>query len=131
MDCFPERGKLNVEGCALSGSRTYIDLSCMLFDYTVADGQAQACAAAVRFGGEKWVENTMNVLAGNARAGVGNFDFDAAIVGGCATSERVSSTTRLTSISANSAAPVREKFRRLLTISLARKVCLTILSMIA
>src|SRR5260370_29283742 len=82
MDCFPERGKLNVEGCALSGGRTYIDFSCMLFDYTVADGQAQACAAAVRFGGEKRVENSMNVLAGNARAGVGNFDFDAAIVGG-------------------------------------------------
>src|SRR6266852_7033531 len=66
MDCFPERGKLNVEGCALSGGRTYIDFSSMFFDYTVADGQAQACAAAVRFGGEKWVENAMNVLAGNA-----------------------------------------------------------------
>src|SRR6202158_1024047 len=82
MDCFLERGKLNVEGCALSGGRTYIDFSCMLFDYTVADGQAQACAAAVRFGGEKRIENAMNVFAGNARAGVGHFDLDAAIVGG-------------------------------------------------
>jgi len=43
--------------------------------------------------------------------------------------ERVSSTTRLTSMSASSAAPVREKLSRLLTISLARKVCLTIFSM--
>src|SRR6266849_8331065 len=82
MDCFPERGKLNVEGCALSGGRTYIDFSCMLFDYTVADGQTQACAAAIRFGGEKWVENSMNMLARNASTGVGDFDFDTSIVGG-------------------------------------------------
>src|ERR1700682_930267 len=82
MDCFPERGELNVEGCALSGGRAYIDLSCMLFDYTVAHGQAQACAAAVGFGGEEGIEDARNVLAGNAGAGVGDFNFDAAIVGG-------------------------------------------------
>jgi hypothetical protein len=84
MDCFPERGELNVEGCAFSRGRTYIDLSGMLLDYTVADGQAQAGAAAIGFGGEEWVENAMNVLARNACAGVGDFDFDAAIVSGCA-----------------------------------------------
>src|SRR5208337_46503 len=47
---------------------------------------------------------------------------------GCATSDSVSSTTRFRSTSASSPAPVREKFSRLLTISLARKVCLTIFS---
>ena len=54
----------------------------MLFDYTVADGQAQACAAAVRFGGEKRVENAMNVLARDTCARVRDFDFDAPVVGG-------------------------------------------------
>src|SRR5580693_8114438 len=39
---------------------------------------------------------------------------------GCATNDSVSSTTRLTSISASSVALVREKFKRLLTISLPR-----------
>src|SRR5437879_1103776 len=82
MDCFPERGELNVEGCAFSGGRTYIDFSCMLFDYTVADGQAQPCAAAVGFSGEKRIENAMDVLARNTCARVCNFDFDTAVVRG-------------------------------------------------
>jgi hypothetical protein len=44
------------------------------------------------------------------------------------TSDRVSSTTAFRSTSEIPPAPVREKFSRLLTISLARKVCLTIFS---
>ena len=54
----------------------------MLFDYTVADGQTQTCAASVGFSGEKRVENAMDVLARNAGASIGDFDFHAAIVGG-------------------------------------------------
>src|SRR5579859_1303189 len=54
----------------------------MLFDYTVADGQAQTRAAAIGFGGEKRVENPVNMLAGDASAGIGHFNFHAAIVGG-------------------------------------------------
>ena len=50
------------------------------------------------------------------------------VFSGCATSDSVSSTTRFTSISTACAAPVREKFSKLLTISLARKVCFTIFS---
>src|SRR5256885_2378483 len=80
MDCFPERGEFNVEGCAFSRGRAYIDLSCMIFDYTVADGQAQAGPAAIRFSGEEGIENAMYVLTRNACTGVRDFDFDAAVV---------------------------------------------------
>src|SRR5258707_1177510 len=82
MDCFPERGEFNVEGCAFSWGRAYIDFSCMLLDYTVADGQTQACAAAVGFGGKERIENAMNVLARDACSCVCDFDFHAAVVGG-------------------------------------------------
>ena len=34
----------------------------------------------VAFGGEEWIENAMEMLGRNARAGVGDFDFHGAVV---------------------------------------------------
>src|SRR5262249_31110718 len=80
MDGFPDGRKLDVEGSAFSGRRAHIDFTGMFFDDSVADGEAQTGAAAAGFGGEKWIEDAMDVFAGNARAGIGNFDFHAAVV---------------------------------------------------
>src|SRR2546430_1746687 len=52
MDRFADSGELDVEGRSLSGCGADIDFSSMLFDYTVADGQAQARTAAIGLGGE-------------------------------------------------------------------------------
>src|SRR5690242_3555916 len=80
MDRFAGSGELDVERGSLSGRGAYIDFSSMLFDYTVADGKAQAGAAAIGLGGEERVKNAMDVLAGNACAGIRNFHFNAAVV---------------------------------------------------
>src|ERR1700682_6837022 len=82
MDRFSHSGELDVEGCTFAWGGPDIDFSSMLFDYTVADGEAKAGAAAARFGREKRIENTMNVLARDASPGVGNLHRDAAIVSG-------------------------------------------------
>ena len=82
MDRFPYRGEFDVEGCALAGSGANINFSSVLFDYTVADRKPQTGAAAAGLGGEKRIENAMDVLARNARAGVDNFHFNAAVVRG-------------------------------------------------
>src|ERR1700676_1264293 len=82
MDRFPYRGELNMERSALPGCRTHIDFSGVLFDNAVAHRKTEARAAAAGFGGEERIENAVNVLAWNARAGIGNLDFDAAIVRG-------------------------------------------------
>src|SRR5271170_5947293 len=52
----------------------------MFFDDAVAHGEAQTCAATGGFGGEEWIEDAVNVLAGDAGSRVDDFDFDAAIV---------------------------------------------------
>src|SRR5260370_3912731 len=82
MDRFPHSGELDVEGSAFAWRGANVNFSSMLFDYTVADGEAKAGAAAAGFGGEKGIEDAMDVLAGNAGAGVGDFAFDAAVVYG-------------------------------------------------
>src|ERR1700676_5685243 len=82
VDRFPHSGELDVEGGTFAWCGADIDFSSMLFDYTVADGEAKAGAAAARFGGKKRIENTMNVLARDASPGIGNLDLDAAIVSG-------------------------------------------------
>src|ERR1035438_1747732 len=81
MNRFPDRGEFDVEGCALAGSGANINFSSVLFDYTVADRETQAGAAAAGFGGEKRIENAMDMFARDAGAGVDNFDFHAAVVG--------------------------------------------------
>ena len=63
----------------------------MLFNYTVAHGQAESGAAAVGFSGEKGIENTVNMLAGNTRTGVDDFDLNAAVVRGGAYFQHASS----------------------------------------
>ena len=82
MDRFPDCGEFYVEGRTFAGSRANVNFSSVLFNYTVADGQAQSSAAPAGLGGEKGIEDPMDVIARNARAGVSDFDFDAAIVGG-------------------------------------------------
>src|SRR5256885_13619605 len=82
MRRMTDSGEMDVDVRSRSGPGAESDFSSMLVDYSVADGQAQARAAAVRLGGEKRVENAMNVFPGDARAGVGNFHFDAAVVRG-------------------------------------------------
>src|SRR5258708_12665652 len=95
MDSFPHRGEFDVERRALAGGGANINFSSVLFDYTVADREPQTGAASARFGGEKWIENAMNVFARNSRASVHNFHFDAAIVRAGADNRK---STRLTSI---------------------------------
>src|SRR4051794_4140777 len=80
MDRFPDCGEFYVEGRAFAGSRANVNFSSVLFNYTVAHGEAQSGAAAARFGGEEWIEDAVNVISRNAGAGVGNLDFDAAIM---------------------------------------------------
>src|SRR5258708_19699105 len=82
MDRFPHSGELDVEGSAFAWRGANVNFSSMLFDYSVADGEGKAGAAAAGFGGEKGIEDAMDVLARNAGAGVGDFDFDAAVVSG-------------------------------------------------
>ena len=71
-----------MERRALAGSGANINFSSVLLDYTVADRKPQTGAAADGFRSEKRIENTMDVLARDARAGVHHFHFDAAIVRG-------------------------------------------------
>src|SRR5438876_4616781 len=82
MSRFPGRGELHVERSALPGRRAHVNLSRVLLDDAVADRQAEPGAAAVRFGGEKRIKNAVDILAGNSRAGIRDFDFDAAILRG-------------------------------------------------
>src|SRR5450755_132234 len=82
MDRFPYRGEFDVEGCALAGGGADINFSSVLFDYAVADRQPQAGAAPAGFGGEKRIENAMDVFARNARASVHNFHFNAPVMRG-------------------------------------------------
>src|SRR5450432_1211764 len=82
MDRFPHGWELDMERCALAGSRADINFSGMLFDDAIGDGQAQAGAATGGFRREKRIEDAMYMFARNAGSGVGDFDFDAAIVRG-------------------------------------------------
>src|SRR5579885_2881676 len=82
MNRFPHSGKLDMERGALSGRGTNVDFSGMFFDDAIADGEAQASAAAIGLGGEKGIEDAMNVLARDSGSRIGNFDFDGAVVRG-------------------------------------------------
>src|SRR5882757_3233719 len=84
MDRFPHRGEFDVEGCALAGRGANINFSSVLFDDAITDRKPQAGAAPAGFGGEKWIENPMDVLAWNTRASVDDFDFHAAVMRGSA-----------------------------------------------
>src|SRR5579883_84635 len=59
----------------------------MFFDDAITDGEAQAGAAAIGLGGEKGIEDAMNVLARDSRSGIGDLDLDAAVVRGGANFE--------------------------------------------
>src|SRR5216683_570861 len=131
----------------------------MFLDDSVAYGKSQAGASTTGLGGKKRIENPVNVFAWNSRAGIHDFDFDAAVVRagshfqdaagrhGIARVEKKiqEHLLQLVGGATHRGQPVseifhylnlrglqrmREKFKRLLTISLARKVCFTIFSMI-
>src|SRR5580693_5366928 len=70
----------------------------MFFDDAVAYGEAQACAAAGGFGGEKRIEYTVNMFARNAGASVDDFDFDAAVVGARADFQQAAAGHRVASV---------------------------------
>src|SRR5208283_6008092 len=63
MNRFPHRRKLHVEGRAAPRRGTHINLPGMFLDDPVAHGQAQTRAAASWLGGEKGIENLMDVIA--------------------------------------------------------------------
>src|SRR5262249_7842989 len=83
MDRFPDCGEFNVEGRALAGSGANVDFSSVLLNDAIADGKAQSGASPARFGGEKGIEDAMDVIARNAGTGICHFDFHAAVVRCC------------------------------------------------
>src|ERR1700760_4074569 len=80
MNRFPYRGEFDVERRALAGCGPNINFSSVLFNNAVADGEAETGAAPGGFGGEKRIEDAVDVIARNACPGVDDFDFDAAVV---------------------------------------------------
>ena len=52
----------------------------VFLDDAVAHGEAQAGAAAGRLGGEEGIEDAVDMFARDAGTGIGDFDFDAAVV---------------------------------------------------
>ena len=79
MHGFPHRREFQSERRAFPGRGADVNFSSVFFDDAVADGKAQAGAAAAGFGGEKWIEDAVQIFARNPDAGVGDFDFHVAI----------------------------------------------------
>src|SRR5579875_174056 len=76
-DCLSDQRKFHDEGGAAAGGAVHADFAGVLLDDAIGDGKTQPGAAAVAgcrlaFGGEERIVDTMDVLLGNAAAGVRN-----------------------------------------------------------
>src|ERR1035441_2769783 len=70
---FPYCGKFQPEGRSATDHAVHLDQSRMFLDDSVGYSEAQAGASTDSFGGEKWIENLVEMLSGNSHAVVGDF----------------------------------------------------------
>src|SRR5260370_17470822 len=79
MDCFPDRRELEVKGCAFARRGAHINLSGMFLDNSIAHRKAEARATAIGLGGEKRIEDAVDVLSSNASACIRDLDLDGSV----------------------------------------------------
>src|ERR1700675_4426846 len=82
MDRFPGYGEFKPERCSLARRRPDVYFARMLFYNAVAHRKTQPGAASGGLGGEEGIENTVEVLRRNTRAGVGDLDFHGTVLRG-------------------------------------------------
>src|ERR1700739_2461835 len=81
MNGLPDQGEIQGEGGSFARTALHADVSRMFLDDAVGDRKSKTGAAILTFrrrglGGEEWVVNTMDVLLGDDRTGVGNWHRD-------------------------------------------------------
>src|SRR5438067_5828283 len=70
---FPDRRKLQMETCTLSGTRNGFDRAPVLLNNSVCDRKAEPRALLRRFGREEWIVDAAQVLGRDAMARVDHF----------------------------------------------------------